>query len=568
MARKVTGKKTERADRRLQNALERFILITPFLIGLFFPWTSAAAVLWLLVLLIQTQRRSGLTVCLSPCLLLSCSIPLLLAAGALWGVDRGMSLPGVLQFLPLPLFVLLLEQIEAKERFSLLRYLPEAAAVMTALSVLLSRIPRIAYFFLVNGRLGGFFQYPNTFALYLLIAMVVLLFGKSRPAVHQVVLMFLLMGGILLSGSRTVMALTLVVLLFFFFRRGDRKLRLAGLAAVILAFGGGGLYALITGNTGGIGRFWSSSLSSSELLGRFLYAGDAIPVILRHPLGLGYMGYYRLQGSFQTGVYTVSHAHNELLQLLLDTGWIPAGLLIWALIRAFREREDSLCRKILFAVLCLHCLLDFDTQFTAMSLLLFLILDIAPRGERVFRKQGPVLACSLLLAAFSVWLGTANGFVWNRNPFIGAKLYPAYTTALIRCLPQTGGAREEELADRILKLCDASPEAWDVKARQALAVGNVNGMIEAKRKAIHYARYSLKEYQDYIILLERAALSPATSPEDVARCREEMAAIPEMLESVKANTSALGWKIRDVPNLELTGEWMETIARIARVPVS
>ena len=46
------------------------------------------------------------------------------------------------------------------------------------------------------------------------------------------------------------------------------------------------------------GRFLTTSLHSSTLLGRLLYAQDALPVILRHPFGLGYRSYTYMQGSF------------------------------------------------------------------------------------------------------------------------------------------------------------------------------------------------------------------------------------------------------------------------------
>ncbi len=566
MAKKTAGKKTEQPDRRLRNGLEISVLLSPFLIGLFFPWTAAAEVLWLLILLVLTQRKTGLCVSLSPCLTASVSIPLFLLLGGLWGADHGMALPGVLQFLPLPLFVLLTGQLEPEERPELLRFFPESAAVMVLLSALLSRIPGSAPFFLVNGRQGGFFQYPNTYALYLLTALVLLLFGRKRAPAHRIVLLLLLSGGILFSGSRTVMALLLVVLVFFCFWEKDRRLRLAGAGALILMLGGGALYVLITGSTGGIGRFWSSSLSSSELLGRFLYARDALPVILRHPLGLGYMGYLRLQGSFQTGVYTVTHVHNEFLQLLLDAGWIPAVLLLRALLCAVRGKEKSTLRLILLAVICLHCLLDFDTQFTSVAMLFFLAMDTAPKGRKAVRPRGAVYAGAALLAAFSVWIGTASGFLWNRDPSAAAAIYPGYTTALIRCLPLEGETTETELADRILSLCDSVPIAWDIKAREALSQENTEEMMRSKREAIRCAKYSLPEYQDYILLLERAVSLPGISETEREACRAEMAAIPGMLEKVKAETSVLGWKIRDLPNLELSPTWLETVTRVSGQP--
>ena len=165
---------------------------------------------------------------------------------------------------------------------------------------------------------------------------ILLLFGKELD-VRRLVCLAVLFFGIALSGSRTVFILWIAVIVVFFFlsKSGKKRLYVAALAAVLVL--GTGIYAAVTGDLGSIARYLTTSTSSSTLMGRLLYCRDALPVILRHPLGLGYMGYYFTQGSFQTGVYSVYNVHNELFQLLLDVGWIPAGVCIWAPIRSFRS---------------------------------------------------------------------------------------------------------------------------------------------------------------------------------------------------------------------------------------
>ena len=85
------------------------------------------------------------------------------------------------------------------------------------------------------------------------------------------------------------------------------------------------IYSALFDSFGIFRRVLSLSFTESTFVGRFLYYMDALPQILRRPFGMGYMGYYYDQLSVQTGVYSVMYLHNDLFQLVLDTGWIPAA---------------------------------------------------------------------------------------------------------------------------------------------------------------------------------------------------------------------------------------------------
>ena len=134
---------------------EAVLLLSPFLTGLFYLWGAALAVVGLTGALLLTQKREGLRFSFSPLLLACGSLVLFHLGGCLWGTDRGMALAGALQFLPLPLFALALQQREAEKRMQMLKWLPHTAAAMVLLSFLLSRIPACAGRFLINGRLAG-----------------------------------------------------------------------------------------------------------------------------------------------------------------------------------------------------------------------------------------------------------------------------------------------------------------------------------------------------------------------------------------------------------------------------
>ena len=135
--------------------LEWLLLLCPFLLGGFFPWGSALVSLVLITLLLLLLRRGLLCGTHSAYFLAAVSIVLFHLGGMIWGTDRGMALIGAVQFLPLPLFVLLLEQYPPDQRMELLRRMPYAASAMVILSFPLSSISFLKDWFLVAGRPAG-----------------------------------------------------------------------------------------------------------------------------------------------------------------------------------------------------------------------------------------------------------------------------------------------------------------------------------------------------------------------------------------------------------------------------
>lgn len=550
---------------QIYTALEWLLLLCPFLFGCFFPWGSALVSLVLIVLLLLLLRGVLLCSTRSASFLAALSIVIFHLGGMLWGTDRGMALVGAVQFLPLPLFVLLLEQYAPNRRLTLLRRMPYVASAMVVLSFLLSRISSLEGWFLVAGRQAGFFQYPNSYALYLLFALVLVLFGPPLRF-GRLPWVLLLMLGIVLSGSRMVFFLLLAVFPVYLLTEKSKSSRRSVLVLFGLLLFGSILYALVSGNRDSIGRFLTASLTASEFVGRLLYARDAVPVILRHPLGLGYTGFRCLQGSFQTGVYSVQHVHNELLQLLLDVGWIPTALFLWALWRSLRSREGGICRKMLLTVLLLHCLLDFDTQFVSIALLLFLVLDTDPQAQKPLPSGGIVRHFSggilTLLALLSLWLGSASFLYYLRTPSAAVRIYPAYTAALLDLLPNASEQELGPLADRVLRLNQQVALAHNAKAKSDLSLGELSGMIAHKQKAIRLSRYNLAEYLDYFDILQVARKQYLQNGDQASadRCLSLIGEIPGMLEEVDRQTSRLGRMIKDQPELTLPPPylaWME-----------
>ena len=556
-------------------SLRGLLLTAPFLLGLFMPWGSGLVSLCLCVLLLRSFRlRGSLRFSLSPLMAACLSLSLMLLLGSFYGHDRGMAPVGFVQFLPLPLFVLCLQQDETVSVGHSLERLPEAGAIMVFISGFLSLFPALQPYFMVAGRLSGFFQYPNSFALFLLLGIVILLTegraeltgSRLRPA-----LLPILLAGLFFSGSRAVLALFFLFLFFIFFR-GLRRHDRYGTLLVI------SLFTVTLTAFFVMSRFHSRpfSLKSSEFLGRLLYARDALPIILRHPFGLGYGSYQWLLGSFQTGLYSLRHVHNDYLQLLLDAGWIPGLLFPVALFSAFREavRNVDFRRFALLSVMCFHALFDFDLQFVALDLILLVLLynrgevfgklpEQAKSGSEnstaetssspgciLSRRHSLILFIPLVLSlSFSLLIGTASLFLNLGRADLALSLYPAYTEALITALPDSD-------PEQILALNSAIAPAHEEAALRAFEAGDLDSALRHCDELIRLRPLDQKAYLlqfDLLVEARQNFLSHGNSA-GAARCFSLLQEIPKRMEEAKRRLSPLGLMINDQPVLRLPSD--------------
>lgn len=548
-----------------------FVFASPFAIGLFHPFLSALATVFLLAFLLYVVRKRGrLNYSLSPMFLACAALSLGYGFTCLYAVDKGMAPLGFVQFLPVLCFALLLLQLYEDERRRLLNLVPLSGVCMTALSLPLSFIPALSPLFTVNSRLSGFFQYPNAFAAFLLVGLLLLLCFEPplkikflRSPWFRLLASAILIAGILFSGSRTVFLLLLLCLPFALFAIKTKRTRLIVLLlAAGVAIAGAGL-VLLLGKTESVGRFLTTSLSESTFLGRLLYYRDAVGVILKHPFGLGYMGYYYMQGSFQSGVYSVAFVHNELLQLLLDVGWIPAALTASAIVKAAFIKKGSWALRLPLIALCAHCMLDFDLQFCAIFFVLLLLLDV---GKLRSLELGPQRYLALLPLALTLplclYLGLANAawFFHDRDLTLG--LYPNYTSAELELLTsQTDTSALNETANHILSHNDHVSLAYSAKALCAYEQGDFELFIRYKERAIALARYTASEYQDYAdkLIIGIGLYEQANSESSARYCAKRLLALPDLIQETLDSSSSLAFLIDDKPELALSLQTLELI---------
>lgn len=482
------------------------------------------------------------------------TIVLFYGISAFWAVDSGAAVIGFFKFLPLILFLIALMQ-QNNEPDDFLQIVPCIAAGMTVVSALLMQIPVLERWFSVAGRLSGFFQYSNTFALFLLIALIIVL-TKNKYKYYDFLQIPILIFGIVYSGSRTVFALMLVSVLVLILFLKNKKIKIALLVTMTVIISGVLAYVYVTGNVHTIGRFLTTSLTESTFVGRLLYFRDAFTVIIRHPFGIGYLGFYYMQESIQTGVYSVMFVHNDFLQLLLDIGWIPALLFISAIVKSFFKKGSTLRKRLLLFVISAHCCFDFDLQYIAVFMLLLIILDykdgmkktvIAPKRLLYVILSAIIVLCSYIgIAQFCSSFGFYD---------LSSRLYPWNTQDKIALLSAAQNTDEmKKMADDILEQNPYISVAYSTKAECAYFEGDFEKVIEYQNKAIELSFFFDNEYEKYCRMLANGADFYARSGDNESAkvCKAEFKRTVEKFQQRAEKLSYFGKMIKDQPTTELT----------------
>lgn len=484
-------------------------------------------------------------------------------AVGLWAVDPGMALMGGIKFLPVFLyFFVMCQMLDQRER--LIQILPLLGSLMTIFSFVMSRFSVFRDYVSVAGRLAGFFQYPNTYALFMLTGLLVSVYQIDikkidwMPVAH----IFIALAGIYLSGSRTVVLLAVFSLfLVLIFRKELRKYGVlcVGVFLVLVVAAAACGYGEEL-----LGRLISMAENASTFWGRLLYDRDAVRMIAEHPFGMGYYGYYFVQQEMQTGVYSVVNVHNEFLQIMLDIGIVPAFLMYGAILWSLLSKGVSERNRIILIVVLLHSLFDYDFQFLAFYfvLLLFLKLRNVKRIRISMLTKATAATFWMIVILLSVMVGMSDFFYIKKNPEQSVRFYSGNTMAKIDLLEEAEGTEEmEQLADSILEGNSNVPVAYSAKARTAFSEGDVEAFIQYKLTAIRLAPYQYEEYTDYLDSLSYCVnlYIQENDMESARFCVKQAEEIPQMLEKVKEETSSLAWRIKDRPRVTLSREDLDLI---------
>ena len=548
-------KKAENIDILL---IKIFLCLTPFLFGLYYEFSSYFAQIFILViLLIKLLKQKKFKVHLNFASMALAIISVGYLFTCIYAVDKGMAILGFLKFtIPLT-FGLLLMQYKQEELNDMMDLIPISGVIMVIVSMIFKYIPFLPnVFYLQNGGMMGFFQYANTFALFLLIGIIYIGYSK-QPKWKIIIYNIVLLLGILISGCRTVQILTLLNYIIMIIKQ--KELRVYFIALVIIAIACTIGYVLITGNLNTVGRYLTTSTSSRSLQERLLYYKDAIPLILKNPFGLGYMGYSYIQPQIQTGIYQAAYVHNDFLQLMLDIGIIPVIVFIISVINSLLDKKKTLFFKLILLTIILHMLIDFDLQFMIIFLILVMTLNIWDEKEYEFEiNKIVIISIESISILIYLYFGIVTLFNYFEKDEIAIKMYPIYTESNISIANNYMQKKDinsaNAIASNMQKTNTELGMLYNIKAYYYFANNSWNLMAQNKKKYLEVNKYDMKEYEDYVLMLSEAIEYYAQNDEmeKAVEYIKQVVEVPSIIEHVKSSTSSISYNLKDKPTFELS----------------
>ncbi len=481
-----------------------------------------------------------------------------------WATDSGMAFIGFLKYLPIGLYLILLWQEKPKNE--VLDIVPYFAVVLVLISAIGAQIPALKAFFVVAERFAGVFQYPNTFALFLLICELLLL-QKSKLKVVDYISICVLIGGILYTGSRTVFLLFLASNFAMILLMANKKVRLIFVGVMIASAMAVAVLMFVFKDHAIINRYLSMDFGASTLVGRLLYVVDSLPLLLKYPFGMGYMGYYYIQNSIQTGLYNVVYIHNDFLQIFLDIGWIPGLLFAFAMAAFFFKKSVSLKRKLIVGTFCLHTLFDFNLQFVAMFFFLIILVDWNEGKTKTVKVTSWLKGTVVAMAVLNLYMATALLFAHYEQLEIANTMYPYNTRNSLKMMEEESELKyAAKIADKIIKQNDTYFAPYSVKAKYAYTIGDFEQVIINKNAAISRYPFKYTEHKEYCVMLINGITLFAEQGDEASIniCNQEVLATYEKLESNKTRLSALGRRIEEQPTLEFSDSVLEYINKLKK----
>lgn len=508
-------------------------ILVPFIYGGFYDWIIfAMAVIWQVCLLyIAIQNKKIILPEKTICIIVT-GIMLCYVGTVFYGIDSGMSELGLIKVIALLQFLLLVEQIQYEERIELLEQIPMIASVMAVISMI-SYITPWKHTFFQASRLGGFFQYSNTFALYLLIGIIVLLYEKKKDKLWYIKL-YILTTAVLFTGSRIVFFLMIIGI-------------------------------VITGSYQNMGRYLTIFTHNSTLWGRILYQIDGLKMLLKRPAGLGYMGYYFLQPSVQSAAYTTKFVHNDFLQIGLDGGMIAMILAVILFIQSIYEKSSQDLQKHLLVIIAIHSCLDFNLQFLSIGMIVIVCMQCKEKKELQLKKIK--IFCLLTFVGFvlSLRAGIGTSLEYQGKYKQALKIMPELTTARMKQLSkETDKNQAEESADKLIHSNKRISQAYGVKAEIAYGENNYNAMVRYKRQEIKNRKYDIAVYEDYIdklacILQEKQADSDRKG---MKQYLEELLWIQQYIEKINTQTNPIANHLKDESILQFDSNYQNYLEQI------
>lgn len=518
-----------------------------------------AIVVCFLIMLIKGENffvRDKRIVFLIPAMLFGVSVLV-----SFWAVDYMDNFMGAMRLGVLCLWLYLVRCRGKEESLAAKKMLPLLGCISVLISVISLCIPLTAPHFWENGRMSGFFQYANTNGLFFAIGMMILIHDRKeqKKKITFIVQMIVLLIGLLLTGSRSVLLLFMVWGIWCAVKMKEfRKPFFIGTAILLCT---GGIYTAVTQDVTNIGRIFTIFTSNSTLWGRLLYYRDAVFAICRNFFGLGRMGYAYGQGTFQSGVYHVKFVHNDFLQMALDYGVIALILLLlffgWQIFCGKQSREE----KEILVFLGAASLVDFHCQYLFIVMLACLFLDYGDcvKEKKAQVKENYIFMPLCLLVFLYVGIATESSRLGNQE--MALSMFPDYTYAqekkLLALMGSVEGVEEvHETASRLIQKNPYNLTAYLTRGTVYASMLSAKECMADLDKLLELDPYNVEYYAQYEIILKNMkaqieALSATSEGQETSEIlqllQNRIDSLPAQLAEMEERTSALAYKIKDLP---------------------
>lgn len=549
------------------------------------------------------------------------------------GAGKGASLDGLFRMSELILLVGICHGVSEQEKASLVRVIPISGVISLTVSLIVyvtGQIMNNPYLIMQvwdNGRLQGTFGYANSYAAFLMTGLIILVgeAGTDCQKSNRVQLVLdtrqerqlkavricqaiSLSAGIVLTQSRGAVLCGLVAIIWMilsqqFNRHAEKETdnhadkrdcgknhnHLKVISLVILNII---VIVVVTSRLG-------DEYHNSTIIGRLLYDKDAVRLLLRHPFGIGYLGWHYLQGMTQHGMYSVRFVHNELLQTALDYGIPAAVIMLTCAIQRWHRMRDIY--KAATLMLMLHCLIDFDLQFGAMTVALVMLLSTGETGiipciaeyDYSSGDQGITVTGELSKGASENQRSVVPGHT-NRTAYIGNRTQAMLTAGFIvlesivtafylpygiadfsahhdhiqtahsvkpwdteiavsAMLQSTDLDQAAAAADHILHNNPYEYKAWQILAEQALSQYDIPELCTASVYVPRLRRYDQDAY-DYAINRLSVGLQLAYDRRDAHSIDQIVTAIKDvicLMDDTVSQTDSLASSFHDQPELSV-----------------
>jgi len=549
---KIKGNKMNQIIEKLKKTdlIPIFIMLIPFLFGTFYDFSVFVVTLVLqIILLIWFIKNKKISITVNDAFIMSAIFLLFSCLSIIWAVDRNDAAIGTLRYLSLFLFAIFIMQCSSERKEKILQIIPYSALAMLFISIIIGFIPGLKEIvYTASGRIMGLFPYANTFALYLLVGIIIITTIR-RDKLAIPITLFLLFG-IFLTGSRTTLIIATIYMIYFCFSKENtiKKYYILTYLGLIIAFV---IYALVTNN---FGRIFNINPNAGTLLERFLYWKDSIKLILTNPFGLGYMGYSYKIYEIQTGMYVTKFVHNEYLQMMLDIGIIPAITFIAFIVKSIISKNNLKLNKIILIAIAIHIFFDLDLQSIIILYIIVMCLDNKIYKEKSFEFNITFIVIMTITAFIYGYYGLACFMNYIGKNDIASNMLTNYTEAKVEVMKNENSKSIHKLADEILKDNKYEIQAYNANSAYYLFNGEFDKMVENKKKEISLDKYNIKVYEEYIMMLsEVLQVYESTNDKDnIIKYSNYIFEVEQMLDDVRNNTDELAYKITSKINFNLS----------------